>query len=251
MIKLEAYKSWAYLGYKDIIMRYRRTVLGPLWLVFGTAIIVTAMSFVSSVLFKSNIIDSLVYVSSGIVTWLFLSTLISNSSYIFISQAGLLKNIPVDISLLCFRYFSRDFIAFLHNVAFIILLNFIFKNYINIWFFLFIPWSLIFLINFIFLCYSLGFLSARFRDVPQVVTALITVSSFVTPILWKVDALGDKAVYIYMNPLVHFLDLMRNALMCHPPLLANIYGVVIITFFNGILYLICKKKFSKKLRFWL
>lgn len=249
--KLDFYLSWAYLGYKDIVMRYRRTVLGPLWLVLATAIIVTGMTVVSSVIFKSSIADSLMYVTSGIITWLFLSTLISDSSYIFISQAGLLKNLNVDINLLCIRYFTKDLIIFLHNVAFLIILSIIMQAEMNAWFLLILPWTALFFFNFIFLCYTLGFLSARYRDIPQIVTSILTVSVLVTPIMWKVNALGPKAIYLYLNPFIHFLELMRHALLSTPPAPPYLYGAATLTLLNMLLFLYSHKKYANKVRFWL
>ena len=63
-----------------------------------------------------------------------------------------------------------------------------------------------------------GMLSARFRDFPQIITSLIQVVFYVTPILWQPSQLGSKRyVLVDFNPVYYFIEIVRSPLMGHLP----------------------------------
>ncbi len=66
-----------------------------------------------------------------------------------------------------------------------------------------------------------GITSTRFRDIPQVVSSLINLLFFMTPIVWTTDILkdkfGDTADWrdwvAELNPLYHFIQVVRAPLI--------------------------------------
>ena len=80
----------------------------------------------------------------------------------------------------------------------------------------------IYLINAISLQYIFGYLSARFRDVEHLVTALLRILFFMTPILWLYEDLTDfRRVVADLNPLTHFVEIFRAPLLGEAPSLMN------------------------------
>ena len=56
----------------------------------------------------------------------------------------------------------------------------------------------------------LGALCARFRDIPMIVTSLMQISIFLTPVMWQPSQLSERAqLIVHINPLAAFLDLVR------------------------------------------
>jgi len=60
----------------------------------------------------------------------------------------------------------------------------------------------------------LGLVSARFRDVPMIVSSTMQISFFMTPVFWKAEQLSERSRQIlYYNPLAAFLDVLRAPLI--------------------------------------
>ena len=67
--------------------------------------------------------------------------------------------------------------------------------------------------NAVWLSLFLGMVCARFRDIPQIVTSLVQVAFFLTPVLWKADMLGRNIWAAEYNPYFHFLEVVRQPLL--------------------------------------
>ena len=107
------------------------------------------------------------------------------------------------------------------------------------------------LLNQVWLGIILATLSARFRDVPQMVAAITQVAIFGTPIMWPVSALGGHTLIADINPLHHMIDLVRGPLIGEPPALLS-WGVVLgLNVFNMLLAMALLRRASKRLVYWL
>lgn len=60
-----------------------------------------------------------------------------------------------------------------------------------------------------------GRLSARFRDIPLIVSNMLQVVLFMTPIMWRADALNSRWI-AEINPFYYMLELVRNPLLGQP-----------------------------------
>ncbi|MBM3524339.1 MAG: ABC transporter permease, partial [Alphaproteobacteria bacterium] len=55
----------------------------------------------------------------------------------------------------------------------------------------------------------LGALCARFRDIPPLVANVMQIVFFVSPILWRPEVLGNRAWAAQVNPVFHFIEIVR------------------------------------------
>ncbi|MCL4630625.1 ABC transporter permease [Burkholderia multivorans] len=53
-------------------------------------------------------------------------------------------------------------------------------------------------------------LSARFRDLPQIVSALLQVAFYVTPIIFRPNALNRFSFIVEWNPLAYLINIVRE-----------------------------------------
>src|SRR5690606_11432427 len=82
---------WGYLGWQDVKQRYRRSVLGPLWVSISMAVIATAMGILYGALFQMDLPTFLPYVATGLLIWNFVNGCILEGSEVFIANEGLIK----------------------------------------------------------------------------------------------------------------------------------------------------------------
>jgi lipopolysaccharide transport system permease protein len=75
----------------------------------------------------------------------------------------------------------------------------------------------------------LALLSARFRDLPQIVSNFLQVLFFVTPVVWKPEQLkGQAAFVVELNPVAAFLRVASEPLLGRVPS-AQTYGMVLVS----------------------
>jgi ABC-type polysaccharide/polyol phosphate export permease len=106
-------------------------------------------------------------------------------------------------------------------------------------------------LNQVWLGIILATLSTRFRDVPQMVAAIIQVAIFATPIMWPVSALGDRTVIADVNPLHHIVDIVRGPLIGQAPEALSWLVVLGLNLVNMLLAMALLRRASSRLVYWL
>ena len=106
--------------------------------------------------------------------------------------------------------------------------------------------------NGFFLIISIGIICERFRDIPSLITNILQISFFVTPIIWDPMNFKSRAIIILkLNPFWHFIEAARAPLLGRTVEIETYLILLIITFFNFLLALFMYKKFSKKIIYWM
>lgn len=214
---LHRWELWGSLGWLDIKQRYRRSTLGPFWITLSLGAMVLGLSVLWSTLFKQSIPDYLPYFTVGFIVWSFLSSVISEGCMAFCGAEGIIKQIPIALSVHVFRTVWRNVIITAHNLLIYLVVLLVLQ--IN-------PgWALVYAIPAIFLLilFSIGsvlivgILSARFRDIPPLVTNLLQMIFFFSPILWMPSSLSDRKYLLYYNPFYYLLDVLRLPLLGNAP----------------------------------
>ena len=85
---LNNFSSWSYLSYFDLKLKYRRTFLGPWWVVIGIAISASAMCFLWSTIFNLEWKDYLTYLFSGFIIWMWISQIVIDAPEVFTGAAS-------------------------------------------------------------------------------------------------------------------------------------------------------------------
>src|SRR5690625_4518730 len=119
---------WLSLGWQDIKQRYRRSTLGPLWITIATGVMAGALGLLYSVLFQLSLADFLPHVTVGLIMWGFISGCIKEGSEVFISNEGLIKQLPSALSVHVYRLVWRQFLFLCHNLVIWVILMLVFPR---------------------------------------------------------------------------------------------------------------------------
>ena len=239
-----------HIAWTDTRIRYRRSVLGPFWLVLGTIIGVGGLAFVWGALLK---VDTDVFVPSitiGLVVWYLLSSTIMESTGVFYNNRQSLLNMPVSSLLLSLQLLLRQLINFGHNLVVVVIVLVIIPKHLNAMSFLVIPGFLLVAINLLWIIQFIGYLGARYRDLEPLVMAIMQPLFFLTPVIFRPNQLGDKSFLLQFNPLTHLLSLIRDPLMGSNPSMLNwsIALAMAILGWAAALYMTAKKR--HRLSYW-
>ncbi len=211
------WRLWSQLGWHDIRKRYRRSVIGPFWLTISTAIWLAALGFVFGRLLGTRDPEFIPFLSAGFLAWGLISGSILDGCEVFISAENFIKQIKVPHSIFVFRVVWRNLIIFAHNIVVFVGVAVVYRIWPGYYLLLLIPGLLLLTVNTVWISIALGLLSTRYRDVSQIISSLIQVFFFLTPIIWKPEMLGDRMVYLEANPFFHFVQLVREPMLGHSP----------------------------------
>lgn len=247
---LSSYHVWTILGWYDIRQRYRRSTIGPLWITLSLAITVAAMGVLYGKLFHQDIHSYLPYLTSGMVVWNLVSSIITESTTVFVGAGPIIQQIRLPQTFHILRMIVRQMVIFVHNMLVIVVVTVIFHVPIG-WSLILFPLALILLAtNALWLGLMIGALCARFRDVAQIINSLVQILFFLTPVMWKPESLGSHSWITKLNPLGQFLDILRDPLIGQLSSLFSWIYVLAVTAVGWILTLIIFSKYRARVAYW-
>jgi lipopolysaccharide transport system permease protein len=241
---------WVRWGWNDILLRYRRSVLGPFWLTASMAIMVTALGILYAEIFQTPIDDFLPFLCVGLLVWNFISSFLTEGSALFTGAESFIKQIRIPYSCYVYRSGWSKLIILAHNsVVYIGVLI-----YFGIWpgaaALLAIPGLIIVLFNGALASLFVGMVSARFRDFPQLINSIVQVIFFVTPIFWKPEVLKSRPFIVDYNPLFHLIEVVRAPLLGTTPSLKSYLAVVLITMVNIAVVTLFFTRYRSRISYW-
>jgi len=248
---LSLWRLWGKLGWNDILQRYRRSLLGPLWLTASMAIMVVSLGLVYSKIFKAELHDFIPFLCVGLLVWNFIAAILSESGTLFTGAESYIKQIRLPYSVYVSRFMWSKIIIFAHNFV----IYFGILIYFQIWpgsaALYAIPGFLLVTFNGALASMYLGMISARFRDIPQLIASVIQIIFFITPIMWKPELLSEHSSLVVFNPFFHLIEIVRAPLLGQVPSLLNYTSVALITLVNGLMAAVFFLRFRSRISYWI
>lgn len=206
------------LGWFDIRLRYRGSILGPFWLTLSTAVMVAALGVLYSALFKMELHDYLPFLAISLVLWNTLAAIVAEAVTCFLQAEGMIRAARMPFTLYAARVIVRNMIVFAHNVAVIIAVYLWFDTWPGLAALGAIPGILLWIMDGMAACLLFGTVCARFRDIPPIIASLMQIAFFISPIIWKPELLtGEKRSLLPLNPFYTLLEVVRGPLLGNAP----------------------------------
>lgn len=253
---LKKYHFWSYMAWQEILIRYRRSVLGPFWITASTAIYVISISTVFAALFHQDIRHYLLYMALGIMIWNYINQTIVETADSFISCSGFIKQIQIEKTVFIFQAITRNIYFFLHNAVVLIVCLIFLDSTLT----LYTVSKAIFgfgilTFNLFFLALTLSCLCTRFMDLRQIILSILQIGMLVTPIMWiPTESMRTKAFILEWNPVYHFVDFIRFSLLPadFPPAVMHpsLQYILVFTVINTVIGFIVFAKSRKNISYW-
>jgi len=242
---------WSALGWQEVMQRYRRSVLGPFWLTISTALMVGIMGPLYGKLFNQDVGTYFAHLAVSLVLWQTISQIMLDSSIAFIVSDVYIKQVRLPLTIHILRTLWKNLVILFHNFAVVVIVIIFFRPPLGLALLLFPLALVIFAANALWVGILLGMVCARFRDIPLVVTNVMQVAFFLTPILWKPEMLGRHAWSVNFNPFFHFLEIMRAPLLGTPTNALSWAVVATITFAGYALTIAFYSRFRARIAYWI
>ncbi|MBI3563086.1 MAG: ABC transporter permease [Gammaproteobacteria bacterium] len=248
---LLSFRIWSMLAWQEIRQRYRRSTLGPLWLTLSTGIMILAMGPLYGGLFGQTLDSYFLYLATGIVSWQLISTTIQDSCLAFIGSEGFIKQLKLPLSLYVLRIIWKNLIIYLHTLVIVVIIYIFFPPPIPFQMLFFVFGIFLFSVNAIWVGIVVGLLCARFRDITPIVTSIVGVMFFITPIMWPVKMLGGRLLITELNPFYHFMEIIRGPIIGDQIQPISWIMVILITLFGYLFMLLLYSRFRARIAYWI
>jgi teichoic acid transport system permease protein len=212
------------LSKNDFKTKYAGSYLGVIWAFIQPIVTIVVYWVVFQVIFQSRgeilgegiEIPFVLYLTAGIVPWLYFSEALMSGTDSFRIYNYLVKKVVFKVSILpIIRVISATFVhvAF---VAFILILNIALGNYPTMY------WIQILYFSFCMFVFSLAFTYATssmvvfFKDLTQIINIVLQVGVWATPIMWTLSQFPEKYhILVKLNPIYYVVNGYRTALYEH------------------------------------
>ena len=207
------YPIWLHLGVQDVKQRYRRSILGPWWITINMAIFISAMGVIFGRVLSQSATNYIPFFTAGFLLWSFISGSIIESTELFKSHSGFIKQMRLPLNLYVFKFFTKNIIVFFHNFVVYLFVALIFKVVPGFSVLLAIPGLVLMWINLYWICLFVALISTRYRDMVPIINSTMQLMFFVTPVSWMPKLVGENSIIIKWNPFVYFIEVVRQPLL--------------------------------------
>jgi lipopolysaccharide transport system permease protein len=210
------------LARRDVIGRYRGSVMGLAWSFFHPLLMLTVYTFVFSVVFKtkwgvsnqSGQVAFAVVLFVGMIVHGLLAEVLNRAPSLILQNTNYVKRVIFPLEILPLTSLISTLFHTLINVAVLLLAIVVLNGQLH-WTVLFLPLVLLPLIVFTLgVAWFLVAIGVYVRDVGQVMGVLTTILLFVSPVFFPLSAIPAAfQKFILLNPLTFIIEQARAVLL--------------------------------------
>jgi ABC-type polysaccharide/polyol phosphate export permease len=240
-----------FFAWGDTKSRYRRSGLGPIWIVLSTAVSVAGLGYLWSLLLKDDPAKLVPSLTVGLVIWQFIAGCVTEAPALFLRNAHFIRNMEIPYSLFLLQLLAKQLINLAHNSIVVIVVMFVLHPNLDRTQFLIIPNLLLVIGNLAWVAILIAVFNSRFRDIEQIIGAVMPLLFFLSPVIYRPSQLELGQWMVWLNPFSYFITLIRDPIMGHAPP-AFVYLVTLSSLgIGGIFALYQLGKVRGKIPFWL
>ena len=199
---------------RDIRVRYKRSILGFAWSLANPLLYLTVFYFVFQMALAINIPRFGVFAFTGILVWSWFQTSLSQSTGAIVGSRELVRTPGFPPAVLPVAIVTSNLIYFLVALSLLLVFLLFFGNGLSYWVMM-LP-VLVFLqfLMTLGLAYLIAALNVLFRDIGHLVSVLLQLMFFLTPIFYDASMIPDDYQSLYrLNPMVHIIESYRSVLL--------------------------------------
>jgi lipopolysaccharide transport system permease protein len=212
---LHAYRNIiAQMAKRDMIERYRGSMLGFLWSLFNPLVMLAIYTFVFSVVFKSrwpgssgSSAEYAVNAFAGMIVFTIFSESVSRAPTLVLGNANLVKKVVFPLEVLPWVTLASSlfhaFISYLVLLAFVVVIQQTVHPTVLLFPLVIVPVILLAL----GISWFLASIGVFFRDTSHTVALLVAVTMFLSPIFYPLSAVPPHLLWLFkLNPLAQSID---------------------------------------------
>ncbi len=204
------------LAKREITVRYKQSILGYAWVIINPLFQILVISFVFSTFLRVPPVGVpfIIFISVALLPWTFFSTSITSSTNSLVNNSTLITKIYFPREILIYSTILAKMVDFALSLVILVGLIIFFQIPIN----LYIIWvPIILLIQIVFttgISLILSALNLFYRDIQYILTLILTLWFYVTPIAYPTEVIPEKFKLIFsLNPMAVIVNAYREVII--------------------------------------
>ncbi len=224
---------------REILARYRGSVLGLAWAFLTPLLTLGVYTFVLVGVFQfrwpglENAGGAVfaMRIFAGLMVFNFFAEAIGRAPNLFVEQPNLVKKVPFPLELLPFVVLASGAVHFAANLLILLIGASLTTGIAESWRLLLVPVVFAPLLPMLLgLCWLLASLGVYVRDLAQVMTMLVSLLMFLSPIFYSLESLKpDWRHWMMLNPMTPVIENLRALVFLNAPIdwLAWLFSCVV------------------------
>lgn len=199
------------LVFKDLKLKYRRSILGYVWSILNPLLIMLVMVLVFSNIFRFDVVNYPVYLIIGQTIYNYMNNSTTHAIYSITDNGALLKKVYVPKYIFPLSKVTSDLMDFVFSLGAMVLVMVITGTPFSMYLIL-LPYVALQLYVF---CLGIGMFLAQasvfFRDIRYIYNVFLVAWMYATPIFYPISILPNKISWIvtHLNPLYFYIEQFR------------------------------------------
>lgn len=211
-------------GSNDILSRYMRSFMGPLWNMVGTLVFVIGFMLLGALLLKipeAEFKPYMVYVTCGVVFWNLIFSIIAEGASMYANPTSASSGFQLSFAEIPVRVVVRNLVVLAFNLISVIAISLFFIG-LKWQVILFIPGLILSVLALMPVGIVFGIFGARARDFAYAVSNFIQFGFYLSPVFWRAKDILENNGYperlvVELNPFHYLLNLMREPFLGEIP----------------------------------
>jgi len=209
------------LAINDFKKRYAGSYMGIVWALAQPVVTVVMYYIVFDIVFRQRAqavsggveIPYVLFLTSGLVPWFFFTEALTNGTTSLLEYNYLVKKVLFKISILPIIKIIAAMFIHVFFIGVLMIIACVYGYYPNIYWLQIIYYVGCEFILVLSLSYATCAIVVFFRDLLQIISIVLQLFQWATPILWNIDIVPDKYQWIIkLNPMVYIVEGFRNSI---------------------------------------
>lgn len=250
---LRRYRLAMLLGWQDVKQRYRRSTLGPFWLTISMGVMIGVLALVFGQIFKAPMSEFLPFLAAGLILWGFIAGMLTEGCTCFINADHVIKELPIPLFTHLLRVYWRGAVILAHNLLIFPLVLLAVAKPVPMTAIVGVAGFALLSLNLVWMGLFAGVLCTRYRDLPPIISSVVQIGFYLTPIIWLPELVPERAaLYLLdLNPLYHLMNIVRAPLLGQLPTLLNWVACAGLAIVGWTATLLFYGRYRRRIAYWL
>ncbi|WP_338925713.1 ABC transporter permease [Mycetohabitans endofungorum] len=223
------WRVWTHMGLQDVKSRFRSSMLGPTWILVNLAAVIVAIGVIYGRLFHQPMNEFLPFLTLGLIVWGFIASSLTEGAMTFVNAEGYIKQFPFPKPVYLYRALIPYVVVFAIGIVVFIAVMLFYGRPLSWGALWVVPDFVLFVLTNFFHLVIVAHVGVRFRDLPHLLSSLVQIAFYLTPVIFTVQMLHDRGLdFVYLvNPLYYLIEIVRYPLLNSAPPPLQVIGVAV------------------------
>lgn len=245
---------WIYATWLELVTKYRKSRLGIVWAFVPPILYSFGVGWFFSLLQNVSPLEFIPHLGIGYVVFRLITSSLSDATVTLSGHSSYILDGRTRMTDYVLRVVAKSIFYFATSMPIIILALALSPRFEWIGLLTVVPALLIVLLNVAWISILVAVLGARFPDVQELTGSFLMFSFLFTPIIWmsaNVPADSLRGTIARINPLFHFVELVRAPLLGEPMESLTFWYIACFLVLGWVVALLVYKRYARFVPIWL